>query len=264
MITVTGLLAHAVSQEGVLFYTARSSFNTAEPGLPVQSFNSANMSAGNLLVESPQISSSTSDSIFSLGSILSNLTISAPTALEVVKGGPVPGASVYVGPEYFQTGLNLSFAQGVSAVGADVFILYPGHQNPADSFTATVYNGTTMLGSHTFSEAANSYAFAGVSSTTPITQVTLLYDGGFDAATFAANIAFGTSVPNLTIVPNGTNSVIILWPAPATNSYTLQQNSNLATTNWTTTGYAITNGFGTNFCTITPATGNLFFRLRHP
>ena len=69
-------------------------------------------------------------------------------------------------------------------------------------------------------------------------------------------------VPNLLIVPNGANSVKILWPDPATNSYTLQQNGNLATTGWATTGYAITNGFGTNFCTITPPVGNLFFRLK--
>jgi hypothetical protein len=69
-------------------------------------------------------------------------------------------------------------------------------------------------------------------------------------------------VPNLIIVPNGANSVKILWPN--TGSYTLQQNGNIATTNWSTSAYAITNGFGTNFCTISPPTGNLFFRLSNP
>jgi hypothetical protein len=69
-------------------------------------------------------------------------------------------------------------------------------------------------------------------------------------------------VLNLIIVPNGPGSVKILWPN--TGSYTLQQNSNLTTTNWVTTGYSITNGFGTNFVTITPPTGNLFFRLSNP
>lgn len=68
-------------------------------------------------------------------------------------------------------------------------------------------------------------------------------------------------VPNLIIVPNGANSVKILWPDPATNSFTLQQNANLATANWMTSGYAVTNGFGTNFCTITSPAGKLFFRL---
>ena len=76
------------------------------------------------------------------------------------------------------------------------------------------------------------------------------------------NVVQMPGVPNLLIVPNGANSVKILWLDPATNTYTLQQNVNLATTNWTTSGYTITNGFGTNVCTITPPTGNLFFRLK--
>jgi hypothetical protein len=69
-------------------------------------------------------------------------------------------------------------------------------------------------------------------------------------------------VPNLIIVPNGPNSVKVLWPN--TGSYTLQQNSNLATSNWGTTGYSISTASGTNSITITPPTGNLFFRLRSP
>jgi hypothetical protein len=78
------------------------------------------------------------------------------------------------------------------------------------------------------------------------------------------NVVQTPGLPNLLIVPNGANSVKILWSDPATNSFTLQQNNNLATTNWTTSGFAITNGLGTNFCTITPLTGNLFFRLKNP
>ena len=67
-------------------------------------------------------------------------------------------------------------------------------------------------------------------------------------------------LPNLLIVPNGPNSVKILWPN--TGSYTLQQNGNLATTNWVTSSYSITTASGTNSITITPPTGNLFFRLK--
>ncbi len=67
-------------------------------------------------------------------------------------------------------------------------------------------------------------------------------------------------VPNLFIIPNGANSVKVIWPA--TGTYTLQQNADLKTpAGWATTGFSITNGFGTNFCTISPPSGNLFFRL---
>jgi hypothetical protein len=76
------------------------------------------------------------------------------------------------------------------------------------------------------------------------------------------NVVQMPGVPNLLIAPDGANSVKIIWPAPATNTYTLQQNANLVSTSWTTSGYTITNGFGTNFCTVAPPTGNLFFRLK--
>ena len=66
-------------------------------------------------------------------------------------------------------------------------------------------------------------------------------------------------MPNLSIAHSG-NSVIVSWPN--TGSYTLQQNSNLATTGgWSTSGYSISMSNGTNSVTITPPVGNLFFRL---
>jgi hypothetical protein len=53
----------------------------------------------------------------------------------------------------------------------------------------------------------------------------------------------------------------VSWPA--TGSYTLQQNGNLATSGgWATSGYSISTANGTNSITITSATGNLFFRLK--
>jgi hypothetical protein len=66
--------------------------------------------------------------------------------------------------------------------------------------------------------------------------------------------------PTLTVTQSG-NSVIVSWPGAG--SYTLQQNSNLAAAaGWTNSGYTITtNANGTNSITITPPTGNLFFRL---
>ena len=76
------------------------------------------------------------------------------------------------------------------------------------------------------------------------------------------NVVQTPGLPNLLIARNGTNSVKVLWPDPATNTYTLQQNANLTTTNWTTSGFTITNASGTNFITLTPPVGNLFFRLK--
>ncbi|HEY3763189.1 MAG TPA: hypothetical protein VGN23_15695 [Verrucomicrobiae bacterium] len=69
--------------------------------------------------------------------------------------------------------------------------------------------------------------------------------------------------PNLFIVRNGPNSIKILWADPATNSYTLQQNGNLANAGgWATSGSSITSANGTNSVTILFSAGNLFFRLK--
>jgi hypothetical protein len=69
-------------------------------------------------------------------------------------------------------------------------------------------------------------------------------------------------LPNLVITHSG-NTVTVSWPN--TGSYTLQQNSNLATpAGWTASGYTIATANGTNSITITPPTGNLFFRLSNP
>ena|ERR1035438_10283550 len=70
-------------------------------------------------------------------------------------------------------------------------------------------------------------------------------------------------LPSLTIRLAGANSVVVSWPNAG--SFTLQQNSNLATPGgWTTSGYTITTNNGTNSVTITPPTGNMFFRLANP
>ncbi len=66
-------------------------------------------------------------------------------------------------------------------------------------------------------------------------------------------------LPNL-IITHSVNSVIVSWPN--IGSCTLQQNANLTLANgWTTCGYTITTANGTNSITISPPTGNLFFRL---
>lgn len=71
-----------------------------------------------------------------------------------------------------------------------------------------------------------------------------------------------TGVPNLIIQSLGPSSVKISWPN--TGTYTLQQNSNLATGTWTASGYAVTTANGTNSITITAPVGNSFFRLSNP
>jgi hypothetical protein len=93
----------------------------------------------------------------------------------------------------------------------------------------------------------------------PMTGGNYSLTGGFWAL---ISVVQTPGLPNLTISRAG-NSVIVSWPD--TGSYTLHQNTNLALVNgWTTSSYSITTSNGTNSITITPPTGNLFFRLSNP
>jgi hypothetical protein len=66
--------------------------------------------------------------------------------------------------------------------------------------------------------------------------------------------------PALAVTHSG-NNVIVSWPSPATG-FQLQQNSNLTTTNWTATGFSISDDGTNKSITISSPTGNLFFRLK--
>jgi hypothetical protein len=90
----------------------------------------------------------------------------------------------------------------------------------------------------------------------PMTGGNYSLTGGFWAL---VSVVQTVGLPHLTITHSG-NSVIVSWPA--TGSYTLQQNANLAVASgWAASGYPITIANGTNRITITLPTGNLFFRL---
>ncbi len=69
-------------------------------------------------------------------------------------------------------------------------------------------------------------------------------------------------LPNLSIAHSG-NSVIVSWPNTA--SGTLQTNNNLASASgWGAYGGPVNSASGTNSVTLSPPTGNLFFRLSNP
>jgi hypothetical protein len=60
-------------------------------------------------------------------------------------------------------------------------------------------------------------------------------------------------------------SLVISWPATATgNGYVVQTNGDLTTSNWADYGGTVNSDQGTNSVTITPTSGNLFFRLKRP
>ncbi len=89
-------------------------------------------------------------------------------------------------------------------------------------------------------------------------------DGWVDLIT--ANSADGT-LSVLTNTPPGffyVSGVVISWPTNGTGGFTLQQNADLTTTNWTAVPDTPTVTNGMNTLELGPLTGNSFFRLEHP
>lgn len=69
------------------------------------------------------------------------------------------------------------------------------------------------------------------------------------------------NAPTLAINPTN-NHMVVSWPSSWTN-WVLQQNSNLATTNWTTSG-GVSNDGTNKSLTVAPQPGNMLFRLAAP
>lgn len=69
--------------------------------------------------------------------------------------------------------------------------------------------------------------------------------------------------PVLTIKLTGTNTAVVSWPS-ASAGFGLQQNTNLATANWTVPLETITDNGTVKFIIVNPPSGNRFYRLVKP
>jgi len=85
---------------------------------------------------------------------------------------------------------------------------------------------------------------------------------GGDATFLVDNVAV-TPIPELNIGVADSNTVVVSWPAPSTG-FVLQQNSTLGATGWVSMTNTVEVVNGQNQVTVSPATGNGFYRLLHP
>ena len=75
------------------------------------------------------------------------------------------------------------------------------------------------------------------------------------------NVVQTPGAPTLHIFLTTTNTAILAWPYPSAG-FTLQVNTNPATTNWLGAGGTVNIVGGENQVTVSPPVGNLFFRLK--
>ena len=71
-----------------------------------------------------------------------------------------------------------------------------------------------------------------------------------------------TTIPSLTIINTSTNAVVVTWPSPSTG-FVLEDNTDLTTTNWMNVGLTPGDDGTNKSVTITPATGNRYYRLKN-
>ena len=69
--------------------------------------------------------------------------------------------------------------------------------------------------------------------------------------------------PLLAIARTPTNTVAVSWPSPSTG-FVLQQNANVATTNWVAATESVTDNGTNKFVIVNPPAGNRFYRLSKP
>ncbi|MCX6914357.1 MAG: hypothetical protein NT167_15090 [Verrucomicrobia bacterium] len=70
------------------------------------------------------------------------------------------------------------------------------------------------------------------------------------------------NAPLLSIALAATNTIVVWWPSPSTG-WSLQQISNLETTNWAAPPETVNDNGTSKFILIAPPTGNRFCRLFH-
>ncbi len=128
----------------------------------------------------------------------------------------------------------------------------PGQQYSVDWFKVSGGGGTSTIGQYSLSGAIGQHDAGG-----PMTGSDFSLTGGFWAL-FAVQTP---GSPVLTIMLTSTTTAMVYWPSPSTG-FNLQQNTNLATTNWVGVTNTVTDNGTIRFIIVNPPTGNRFYRLK--
>ena len=164
------LAAGRASFAGLTYYSTQAAFNAAAPGLPVDTFSGSGVRTG-------PYSNMTGLALNTTGGGASNLYF--------VDGG--------IAPNYFGDTLTLTFSPNATAVDIQVEgAPASGTNGPDGTLIADVY----LIGSTTPTQtnillATNTPYYFGVTSTTPITSIRLLYDYNSDASTVVSAVQYG-------------------------------------------------------------------------
>jgi hypothetical protein len=166
--------------------------------------------------------------------------------------------------------LNLqvwTYVTGGQTYSSDVGVTWQTN-TLSEVFITKIGDGVVMIPNITaigdaYNDDGNSFNGSATASVASQTYVDVLTPGaGYTSGSGTVYPTLIPTTPTLSIQPT-VNGVTLLWPV-STTVYRLQQNTDLATANWVSNTIPINVVNGTNQVTVSPATGNLFFRLINP
>lgn len=180
-----------VVQGSLTTYTSRTVFDTAHPGLPIETFAATSVPANGVLGCPGPFNSATNNACFTPGAIRPGISV------EITPGGgdlvvltpPFFGVPcVSVGPAFFMDASELHFTPPVEAVGFDF------ESNTGVPFTIGVFGPGGSLGTATHSGGIPG-AFWGVDTSDAggISRITFSAPG--ENGELVCNVAFGQPVP---------------------------------------------------------------------
>jgi hypothetical protein len=182
------------------FFSTRTGFNTAFPGLPVEDFEKARIAAVGISVIANPLDKTTNNAVFHTGEILDGLRITETGAhggqdIGLVAPGIFGNPSKTPYNNFAGESLDLTFFNNnVTSAGFDV--LDPvASNNPVNISIFGI--GGVLLGTSTVN-ASLTGAFFGVSSTSVITSISILSSNSGLRFEGVDNVAFtrsGTAVP---------------------------------------------------------------------
>jgi hypothetical protein len=207
-VVFAGMLPWA-SAGSLTFYSTRAAFDAANPGLAVQTFDSAITGIGITGIDGP-VNSATNDGVFKPGDILPGIAFDSHPpqgpggqGLAAIPHGAFnfpPQAPALLGVNNDLNTFDILFAAGQKAVA---FELFNSLSTATDNVIKVYGAGDVLLGQETVSTGglSGAPAFFGVSSDTPITRVNQADPGTFVFGG-VTNVEFSTS-PQVVPEPGG-------------------------------------------------------------
>ena len=185
------LIGATEANAALITFNNRTAFNLAAPGLPVEDFEEANVTAGNVATFAGPLNSSSNDGVFSPGEILAGFTMAATpnTTLAALGDGFAGFPTVTVGPNFFSDHTNLLFGNA-SAVGFDI------HTNVTSNFTISMFGvGDVLLGASVINvpSGAAGVFFGVIDTTNLITRINVT--SATTSGEVFDNVAFGAAIP---------------------------------------------------------------------